>query len=183
MSQLNLAVVVGSLRKESFNRQFAEALVKLLPADVKPHFIRIDDLPLYNQDSDGAPPVPAVKRLRDEVAAAHGVLFVTPEYNRSMPGVLKNAIDQASRPWGQSKWAGKPAAVCGMSVGAIGTSMAQAHLRNVLAYLDMPLLGQPEMYFQWKEGVIVNGAIGPASHDLAQKFMNAVVAWMRRHQA
>ena len=112
MNQLNIAIVVGSLRKDSFNRQFAQALVKQFPADVKAHFVRIDDLPLYDQDSDGAPPVPAVKRLRDEVAAADGVLFVTPEYNRSIPGVLKNAIDQASRPWGQSKWAGKPAAPC-----------------------------------------------------------------------
>ena len=183
MSQLNLAIVVGSIRKESFNRQFADALVKLLPADVKPHFIRIDDLPLYNQDSDGAPPVPAVKRLRDEVAAAHGVLFVTPEYNRSIPGVLKNAIDQASRPWGHSKWGGKPAAVCGVSPGAIGTAVAQSHLRSVLGFLAMPQLGQPEMYLQWKDGLVENGQIGAASRELVQGFVNTLVAWVRQHQA
>ena len=183
MSTLNIAIVVGSIRKDSFNRQFAQALAKQLPADAKPTFVRIDDLPLYNQDSDSQPPVPAVKRLRDEIAAADGVLFVTPEYNRSIPGVLKNAIDHASRPYGQSVWGGKPAAVCGMSIGAIGTALAQAHLRNVLSYLGMPQLGQPEMYFQWKEGVVVDGAIGPASHELAQKFMDAFVAWVRQHHA
>ena len=182
MAQLNMAVVVGSIRKESFNRQFAQALVKQFPADVKAHFVRIDDLPLYDQDSDGAPPVPAVKRLRDEVAAADGVLFVTPEYNRSIPGVLKNAIDQASRPWGQSKWGGKPAAVCGVSIGTIGTAVAQSHLHSVLAFLDMPQLGQPEMFIQWKEGLVVDGVIGKASHEYVQKFVDALVAWVRKHQ-
>ncbi len=181
MSQLNIAVVVGSLRKESFNRQFAEALVRLFPADVKPQFVRIDDLPLYNQDSDGAPPAPPVARLRDEIAAADGVLFVTAEYNRSIPGVLKNAIDQASRPWGQSKWAGKPAAVVGVSVGTIGTAVAQSHLRSVLSFLAMPELGQPEMYLQWKDGLVEGGQVGTASRELAQKFVDAFVAWVQQH--
>ncbi len=181
MSQLNIAVVVGSLRKESFNRQFAEALVRLFPTDVKPQFVRIDDLPLYNQDSDGAPPAPPVARLRDEIAAADGVLFVTAEYNRSIPGVLKNAIDQASRPWGQSKWAGKPAAVVGVSVGTIGTAVAQSHLRSVLSFLAMPELGQPEMYLQWKDGLVEGGQVGTASRELAQKFVDAFVAWVQQH--
>ena len=179
---LKIAVVVGSIRKESFNRQLAEALGKLAPKDVEWKLLRIDDLPLYDQDSDGAPPVPAVKRLRDEVAAADGVLFVTPEYNRSIPGVLKNAIDQASRPWGQSKWGGKPAAVCGVSIGTIGTAVAQSHLHSVLAFLDMPQLGQPEMFIQWKEGLVVDGVIGKASHEYVQKFVDALVAWVRKHQ-
>ena len=183
MAQLNIAVVVGSIRKESFNRQFAQALVKQFPADVKAHFVRIDDLPLYDQDSDGAPPVPAVKRLRDEVAAADGVLFVTPEYNRSIPGVLKNAIDQASRPWGQSKWGGKPAAVCGVSIGTVGTAVAQSHLHSVLSFLAMPQLGQPEMYIQWKDGLVVDGAIGQASREHVQKFVDAFVAWVRQQRA
>jgi len=99
MSQKTVAVVVGSIRKESFNRQFAEALVKQFPTELKAQFIRIDDLPLYNQDDDGNP-APQVTRLRGEIKAADAVLFVTAEYNRSIPGVLKNAIDQASRPWG-----------------------------------------------------------------------------------
>mgnify|MGYP000914766549 CR=1 FL=1 len=140
MSQLNIAVVVGSIRKDSYNRQLAEALVKQFPADFKADFIRIDDLPLYNQDDDNNA-APQVARLRQEIKAADGVLFVTPEYNRAIPGVLKNAIDQASRPWGQSVWKGKPAAVIGVSIGAIGTALSQQHLRNVLAYLDMPTLG------------------------------------------
>lgn len=182
MSQLNIAVVVGSIRKDSYNRQFAEALVKLLPADVKAHFLRIDDLPPYSQDSDAGAPVASVARLRQEVAAADGVLFVTPEYNRSIPGVLKNAIDQASRPWGQSKWAGKPAAVAGVSIGAVGTAVAQAHLRSVLGFLAMPELGQPEMYIQWKDGLVENGQIGAASREHVQNFVNAFVGWVRRHQ-
>ncbi len=181
MSQVNIAVVVGSLRKDSFNRQFAQALVGLFPADVKPHFVRIDDLPLYSQDSDAQPAVPPVARLRQEIEAADGVLFVTPEYNRSIPGVLKNAIDQASRPWGQSKWAGKPAAVCGVSIGTIGTAVAQAHLRSVLSFLAMPELGQPELYIQWKDGLVVDGAIGEASREHVQKFVDALVAWVRQH--
>ena len=106
MGTLNIAVVVGSLRKESYNRQLAHALVRLFPDDLRAHFVRIDDLPLYDQDSDIVSPAPPVARFRAEIAAADGVLFVTPEYNRSIPGVLKNAIDQASRPWGESKWAG-----------------------------------------------------------------------------
>lgn len=182
MSQLNIAVVVGSIRKDSYNRQFAEALVKLLPADVKAHFLRIDDLPPYDQDSDAGAPVASVARLRQEVATADGVLFVTPEYNRSIPGVLKNAIDQASRPWGQSKWAGKPAAVAGVSIGAVGTAVAQAHLRSVLGFLAMPELGQPEMYIQWKDGLVENGQIGAASREHVQNFVNAFVDWVRRHQ-
>ncbi len=177
---LNIAVVVGSIRKESFNKQFAEALAKLFPAEVKVNFIRIDDLPLYNQDDDGNP-APQVTRLREEINAANGVLFVTPEYNRSMPGVLKNAIDHASRPWGQSVWAGKPAAVIGVSVGAIGTALAQQHLRNVLAYLVMPTLAGHESFIQWKEGLVENGAIGPNSKDFVQDFVDAFVAWVKKH--
>ncbi len=181
MKPLNIAVVVGSIRQESYNRQFAEALVRLFPAEVKTHFVRIDDLPLYSQDSDAQPPVAPVARLRQDIAAADGVLFVTPEYNRSIPGVLKNAIDQASRPWGQSQWAGKPAAVAGVSIGAIGTAVAQAHLRSVLSFLAMPELGQPELYIQWKDGLVEQGQIGAASRELVQKFVDAFVAWVRQH--
>ncbi len=176
---LNLAVVVGSIRKESFNKQFAQALVKLFPADVMVKFIRIDDLPLYNQDDDGNP-APQVTRLREEIKASSAVLFVTPEYNRSMPGVLKNAIDHASRPWGKSVWAGKPAAVIGVSGGAIGTALAQQHLRNVLAYLGMPTLAGHEAFIHWKEGLVENGAIGPNSQEFLQGFVDAFIAWMKK---
>ena len=179
MSQLTVAIVVGSIRKESFNRQFAEALVKQFPADLKAQFIRIDDLPLYNQDDDGNP-APQVTRLREEIKAADAVLFVTAEYNRSIPGVLKNAIDHASRPWGKSVWTGKPAGVVGVSLGAAGTSMAQQHLRNVISYLDMPQLGQPEMFIQWKDGLVKDGAIGANSREFVQKYIDAFVAWAKK---
>ena len=182
MSQKTVAVVVGSIRKDSFNRQFAEALVKLFPAGLKPQFIRIDDLPLYNQDDDGNP-APQVARLRQEIKAADAVLFVTAEYNRSIPGVLKNAIDHASRPWGQSVWAGKPAGVVGVSVGAIGTALAQQHLRTVLSYLAMPQLGQPEMFLQWKEGLVKDGAIGESSQQFVQQYVDAFAAFVDKQTA
>src|SRR4051812_12108042 len=181
MAQYNIAVVVGSLRKDSFNKKLASALEKLFPADFSFTHVRIDDLPLYNQDDDGNPSA-QVKRLKGEIAAAQGLLFFTPEYNRSIPGVLKNAIDHASRPYGQSAWAGKPAGVLGVSVGAAGTCMAQQHLRNVLAYLDMPTLGQPEAFIQAKEGLFeADGSIGAASHGFLQGWMDRYVAWVQRH--
>ena len=181
MSQLTVAVVVGSIRKDSYNRQFAEALVKQLPADFKAQFIRIDDLPLYNQDDDDNP-APQVTRLREEIKAADAVLFATAEYNRSMPGVLKNAIDHASRPYGQSAWAGKPAGVLGASVGAIGTAVAQQHLRNVLAYLDVPTLGQPEAFIHAKDGLFDSaGNIGLDSKAFLQNWMDQYVAWIKTH--
>ena len=179
MAGITIAVVVGSIRKDSYNRQFADALVKLAPADVKFEFIRIDDLPLYDQDDD-ASPAPEVARLRERILAATGVLFVTPEYNRSMPGVLKNAIDHASRPYGKNTWKGKPVGVCGVSVGAAGTCMAQQHLRNVIAYLDMAPLGQPEMFIQWKDGLVVDGQIGPNSREFVQTFVDTLLAWVKR---
>jgi chromate reductase len=177
-----IAVVIGSLRKESINRQLALALAALGPKDFTFEHIRIDDLPLYNQDNDGNPPE-TVKRLKNEIAAAQGVLFVTPEYNRSIPGVLKNAIDHASRPYGQSAWAGKPAGVIGISGGPIGTSMAQQHLRNVLAYLDMPTLNQPEAYIQNKQGLFDDkGHIGnDDSRKFLQGWMDKYVAWVKKH--
>ena len=152
MSQYRIAVVVGSLRKESHNKALAAALARLGPSDVSFETVEIGDLPLYNQDDDGSPS-PQVTRLKGAISAAAGVIFVTPEYNRSIPGVLKNALDHASRPYGQSAWAGKPAGIVGASIGAIGTAVAQSHLRTILAYLDMPVLGQPEVYLHVKDGV------------------------------
>ncbi len=180
MVQYKIAVVVGSLRKDSFNRKFAEALVKLAPAEFSFEMLQIGDLPLYNQDDD-AHPSEQVQRLKREVSAAQGLLFVTPEYNRSIPGVLKNAIDHASRPYGQNSWAKKPAGVIGVSVGAIGTAMAQQHLRNILAYLDVPTLGQPEAFIQMKDGLIEpSGEIGPDSRKFVQAWMDAYVAWVKK---
>jgi len=147
MSTTQIAVIVGSLRRESFNRKLADAIVKLAPPEFAFRQVSIGDLPLYNQDDDGHPAA-AVTRLKAEIAASQGLLFVTAEYNRSIPGVLKNAIDHASRPYGKSAWAGKPAGVIGVSVGALGTALAQLQLRFVLAYLDVPTLGQPEAFIQ-----------------------------------
>lgn len=181
MAQLKIAVVVGSLRRDSFNRKLATALARLAPADVQFQQIEIGDLPLYNQDDD-ANPAEAVKRLKDEIRAASGVLFVTPEYNRSIPGVLKNALDHASRPYGQSVWAGKPAGILGVSIGAIGTALAQGHLRNILGYLDMPVLGQPEAYVQNKDGLFDDaGNVGAESRAFLQGWMDRYVAWVKQH--
>jgi chromate reductase len=181
MSQYQIAVIVGSLRKDSFNRQLANAVVRMAPSDFSFKQLRIDDLPLYNQDDD-ANQAESVRRLKSEVLAANGLLFVTPEYNRSVPGVLKNAIDHASRPYGQSAWAGKPAGVIGVSVGAAGTALAQQHLRNTLAYLDVPTLGQPEVFIQMKEGLFdEQGNIGSASKQFLQGWMDKYVAWIKKH--
>src|SRR5688572_24686735 len=181
MAEYSIAVIVGSLRRESFNRKLANAIVKLAPPEFSFKQLRIDDLPPYNQDDDANQAEP-VKRLKSEIAAARGLLFVTAEYNRSLPGVLKNAIDHASRPYGQSAWAGKPAGILGVSVGAIGTAVAQQHLRNVLAYLDVPTLGQPECFIQAKEGLFdASGAIGPDSRQFLQGWMDRYVAWVKAH--
>jgi len=183
MNQYHIAVITGSLRKDSFNLKLATAIAKLAPAEFNFRHIEIGDLPLYNQDDD-ANPTEAVKRLKAEIGAAQGVLFVTPEYNRSIPGVLKNAIDLASRPYGQSAWAGKPAGVLGVSIGAIGSALAQQHLRNILAYLDMPTLAQPEAFIHAKEGLFdADGSIGPGSKQFLQNWMNKYVDWVKKHAA
>jgi chromate reductase len=180
MAKTRIAVIVGSLRKESFNRQLADALPALAP-DVEFTQLRIDDLPAYNQDDDGHP-AESVKRLKSEILAATGLIFVTPEYNRSMPGVLKNALDHASRPYGQSAWKGKPSGVLGVSIGAAGTAMAQQHLRNVLAYLDAPTLGQPEVFIHAKEGVFVApGKLGESTAKFVQGWLTTYLEFVRRH--
>jgi chromate reductase len=181
MTHFQIAVVVGSLRADSFNRQLATAIAKLAPTEFSFKQVEIGDLPLYNQDND-ATQADAVKKLKSDITSSQGVLFVTPEYNRSIPGILKNAIDHASRPYGQSAWAGKPAGVLGASVGAIGTSMAQQHLRNILAYLDMPTMGQPEAFIHAKEGLFDGaGNIGEDSKKFLQAWMDHYVAWVKQH--
>jgi chromate reductase len=183
MSQYQIAVIVGSLRQASFNRKLADAAARLAPADLSFKQLAIGDLPLYNQDDDANQAAP-VQRLKAELAASQGLLFVTAEYNRSIPGVLKNAIDHASRPYGKNAWAGKPAGVLGVSVGAIGTALAQQHLRNVLAYLDVPTLGQPEAFIQAKEGLFdAAGNIGADSRKFLQGWIDQYAAWVRKHNA
>ncbi len=181
MPQYQIAVIIGSLRRDSLNRKLATAIAKLAPPEFSFKHIQIDDLPLYNQDDDDHQ-ADSVKRLKAEIAAAQGLLFVTPEYNRSIPGVLKNAIDHASRPYGQGVWSGKPAGVLGVSIGAIGTALAQQHLRNILAYLNIPTLNQPEAFIHAKDGLFdENGDIGAASKQFLQTWMNQYVAWVKKH--
>lgn len=181
MRQYTIAVVVGSLRKASLNRQLATALARLAPPEFVFKQVEIGDLPLYSQDDDGQPAA-AVLRLKEEIKGSDGLLFVTPEYNRSMPGVLKNALDHASRPYGQSVWGGKPGAVVGITIGTSGTALAQQHLRNVLAYLDVATMGQPEVFLQNKEGFFdSDGNIGPDSRTFLQGWMDRFVAWVKRH--
>ena len=179
MDPLRIGVFVGSLRKDSYNRRLALALEKLAPRELRFEHIRIDDLPLYNQDFDADYP-PVCRRLKQAVESCDGLIFVTPEYNRSVPGVLKNAIDIASRPYGASAFAGKPAAVCGASVGSIGTAIAQQHLRNTLAYLDVPTLGQPEVFIYFTENLIApDGTINNAgTAEFLQGFADRFVDWV-----
>lgn len=182
MSQYPIAVVVGSLRRESFNRKLASALAKLGPSEFDFRQVSIADLPLYNQDDDNQ--AESVKRFKAQIAEAKAVLFVTPEYNRSVPGVLKNALDHGSRPYGQGVWGGKPAGIVGVSPGAMGTAMAQQHLRNVLSFLDMPTLSQPECFLQAKDTLFdAAGDIGPDSRPFLLAWMDRFAAWVKKHAA
>ena len=183
MAQYRIGVVVGSLRRESFNRKLADGVIRLGPPELEFRHLEIGDLPLYNQDDDDDQPEP-VKRLKREIRACQGILFVTPEYNRSMTGVLKNALDHASRPYGDSAWAGKPAGMIGVSIGAIGTACAQQHLRDSLAYLDMPAMGQPEVFIEVTDELFQpDGSIGPGSRDFLQGWMDRYAAWVQKHAA
>jgi chromate reductase len=183
-SSRTVAVVVGSLRKDSMNRKLAKALEGLLPPGVKFEFIEIGDLPLYNQDLDAAPPAPWVA-FRDKIRPCAAVLFVTPEYNRSVPGVLKNAIDVGSRPYGHSVWDKKPAAVVSVSPGAVGGFGSNHHLRQSLVFLNMPTLQQPEAYIG--QGDKLFNADGTFASEgtkgFLQKFVDAFVAWIEKHAA
>lgn len=181
---LQIAVVVGSIRRASINARLATALTSLAPAGMKLVPTAIGDLPLYNQDHESEPGEP-VQRLRAAIAAANGVLFVTPEYNRSIPASLKNALDHGSRPYGKSVWAGKPAGLMGASPGASGTAMAQQHLRNVLAFLDMPTLGQPEVFLQADAGFYAeDGSLArPSTREFLTGWLAKFEAWVRLHGA
>ena len=179
----NVAVIVGSLRKGSFSRLAALALTKVAPEGVTLTIVEIRDLPLYDQDLDAehAPPAPWVA-FRDAVRPMDAVLFVTPEYNRSVPGVLKNAIDVGSRPYGQSVWSRKPAAVMSTSLGAIGGFGANHHLRQSLVFLDMPVLQQPEAYVG-NAGTLFGpdgDFLNDATRTFFKSFIDAFAAWIER---
>ncbi len=183
MATLSVAVFVGSLRKASINRRLALAVQRLAPQDLRFEPVAIDALPLYDQDFDDD--YPAVCRaLKQQVEKADALLFATPEYNRSIPGALKNALDIASRPWGTNSFAGKPGAVIGASIGATGSALAQQHLRNVLAYLDVTLMAQPEVFVQFKNDELIDAQGQIASEDtrrFLQGFVDRYAAWVRAH--
>ncbi len=171
MAKFKVAVIVGSNRRESVNRRLAQALAKLGADKFAVSFIQIDDLPLYNQDLEAELPK-SVARFKSEVAVADGLLFVTPEHNRSIPAVLKNAIDWGARPYGQNSWSGKPAAITGTSPGAIGTAVAQQHLRQVLGVLGILVMGG-EAYVSFKPGLV--DADGSITDESTRKFLNGFV--------
>ena len=181
MKSYTVAVLVGSLRTGSINRQLAKALEKLMPQGYAFDYIEIGDLPLYNQDHEADMPAPAT-RLKRQVEAADAVLFVTPEYNRSIPGVLKNAIDWASRPYGKSSWQNRPSGVVGASPGQIGTALAQQHLRNILAAQGSPTLPAPEVFLQCPAGLIEpDGTItSEATRAFLQGWADRYADWIAR---
>ena len=177
----NVAVLVGSLRKESFNRKLALALKTIAPAPLALEIVEIGQLPLYNQDDDANPP-PASATFKKRIAESDAVLFVTPEYNRSVPGVLKNAIDIASRPYGKSAWDGKPGAVISVSPGAIGAFGANHHLRQSLVFLNVPTMTQPEAYIGGAGDLFDDhGAIKkPETKQFLEKFLAAFAHWIEK---
>jgi len=179
MAKKNIAVFVGSLRKESYNLKMARALIKLSPDSLHLEILEIGGLPLYNQDLDDNPPA-VWAEFRDRLRTFDGVLFVTPEYNRSIPGVLKNAIDVGSRPYGKSAWAGKPGAVVSVSPGAIGGFGANHHLRQSLVFLNVPAMPQPEAYIG-KAGDLFDERgelISEATREFAARFMHSFAVWV-----
>ncbi|TBU98601.1 ACP phosphodiesterase [Stutzerimonas kirkiae] len=175
-----VAVLVGSLRKESINRKIAKALAELAPASLDLRIVEIRDLPLYDEDIDNDTPPAAYGTFRSALKDADAYLFVTPEYNRSIPGALKNAIDVASRPYGKSAFGhGKPGAVVSASPGAIGGFGANHQLRQALVFLDVPLLQQPEAYLGGAGKFFdESGELGDSVKPFLQKFIDAFAAWV-----
>ncbi|WP_099074850.1 NADPH-dependent FMN reductase [Proteus alimentorum] len=180
MSHFKIGIVVGSLRKDSFNKQTAHALTKLFPQEFTCQFIDISTLPLYNQDDDSHTPS-SVIAFKQQIQASQGIIFITPEYNRSIPGALKNAIDQASRPYGTNAWNKIPAGIIGVSTGNISTAIAQQHLRNSLAFLNMPTLNQPECYLKWYDGMVENGQFSEKTASFMQNWVDAYVAFVKQN--
>ena len=168
-----IAVIVGSLRRDSTNRQLARALVSLAPADFSFDFVDIGGLPLYSQDYDADYP-PVAREFKQKIQAADGLLFVTAEYNRSIPGVLKNALDWGSRPSGHNSFARKPTGIIGASTGAIGTAVMQSSMRGVLSFLNAPQLNAPEAYIRFDPAVY--GADGEVRDEGTERFLRHYMA-------
>jgi len=178
----NVAVLVGSLRKESLNRKLAKALIAMAPDSIKLEIVEIGHLPLFNADHEKDPPA-ASREFKAKIESFDAVLFVTPEYNRSVPGALKNAIDVGSRPYGKSSWSGKPAGVISVSPGAIGGFGANQHLRQSLVFLDMPAMQQPEAYVGNASALFdEQGNLDKAeTRDFMQKFLQSFARWIERN--
>lgn len=172
MREYKLAIMVGSLRTDSHNLKLAKAIQRLAKDKFKVNILRISDIPLYNQDLETDFPK-SVLRLKNEIEKSDGVIFITPEYNRGISAPLKNAIDWGSRPYQKNSFSKKPAAICGTSVGAIGTACAQYSLKNVLCYLDVSLMTQPEVYLQFKENLI--GSDGNINVSDTKSFLQGFV--------
>lgn len=171
-----IAVLVGSLQKNSVNKALASNLEKLAPEGTEFDYVDVGSLPLFNQDMESDFPAEA-QAMKDKIEAADGVLLVTPEYNRTFSGVLKNAIDWASRPWGQNSWAGKPVGIVGATISPLGTGPAQAALRQVMVYLDARVMGQPELYQVVGEGTFdENGDITGEARQFAESYMSSLVS-------
>jgi chromate reductase len=172
-----IAVFVGSIRADSLNKKLAKNLEELAPEGVTFTYVDIASLPLFNQDVEVSAYPSEAQAIKDIVVASDGVLFVTPEYNRSIPGILKNAIDWVSRPWGTNSFNGKPVGVVGASGSTLGTALAQSHLRSILLYLNTKVLGQPEVYFAGahelfdEEGVVID-----SSNEFLKKYIDTLVA-------
>jgi len=180
MNDITVAVIVGSLRKDSINRRLAHEVVKLDAPGLAFTFIEIGDLPLYNADFEDSPP-PAVVKFRQEIAAAQAYLFISPEYNRSLPGGLKNAIDIASKPNGHNGWSKKPGGLFGATPGAIGTAVMQAHARDVLAAVGVTVFSGPEVYLTIKDGFYTeSGELNDGTKKFLQGWMDGYAAFVKK---
>jgi len=182
MTTRKIAVIVGSLRKDSFTRKVAQSMIELAPAGFNMEIVEIRDLPLYNQDDETDNPPAAFTAFRERIQQADGILFCTPEYNRSVPGALKNAIDVGSRPYGKASFADKPCAVVSVSPGALGGFGANHHLRQMLPFLNMPCMPAPEAYVgnvaAKYEG---ERLVDDSSRDFFKTFVNTFAAWVEWH--
>ncbi len=180
---VKVAVVVGSLRKGSVNRLFAQALTKIARPKLDLQIVEIGELPLYDQDLETELPA-SVVRFKQQIESADAVLFVTPEFNRSFSAALKNAIEWGSRPWGRNSWAGKPSAIVGATLGAVGTAAAQSQLRSVVSAVGTALTAQPEIYLNFREGLIVDGEITDENFvSLLKDWSEQFADWIARVRA
>jgi chromate reductase, NAD(P)H dehydrogenase (quinone) len=182
--QRDVAVIVGSLRRDSFTRKVANAIIKLAPPTLRLEIVEIAQISHYNQDLESSPPADWVA-FRERVRAANAILFATPEYNRSVPGVLKNAIDVASRPHGKSAWNGKPGAVVSVAPGALAGFGANHHLRQMLVFLNIPAMQQPEAYIGGVDKMFdaTGNLTNDSTREFLRKFINAFAAWIELNLA